>query len=129
MGTNYYHRTDICPCCSRYEVTHICKSHITFEAIVQWNDDGTMAVVVSSWAQWKDRLRAGGEVWNEYREIIPTERFIADVEATDPQARRRQYDWLRDERPVWMQPHLDSVSPDGEWLDADGFSFSGREFS
>lgn len=128
MGTNYYHRTNICDCCGRYDEQHICKSLVSFEAPVAWQDpqpDG-FVVTIKSWADWKARLLDGGEVWDEYGERIPTDEFIARVEATDPERRRWQYDWMAEHLPerVSVQP-----AEGMDWLDADGFSFYGGAFS
>lgn len=145
MGTNYYHRTNICgptgrwwwrrPGCGRYDETHICKSHLSFEAVLDIDIDiaylANTVVVVGSWQEWKARLRAGGEVWDSYGERVPTEEFIRDVEATNPEARRWQYDWVRDNQ--WRSPLHTIISqsprPDAHWLDPDGFTFTGRPFS
>lgn len=131
MGTNYYHRTSICSCCGRYDETHICKSHISFEAITEWQDDGNLIVTVGTWTQWRERLLADGEVWNQYGEHIPTTTFIADVESVTLENRRRQYDWcVEHQHAGWRDiPISDDPHPDAEWLDPLGYSFSGRPFS
>lgn len=135
MSTNYYHRTNICDCCGRYDETHICKSRVSFEAVldIALDDDylANMVVVVGSWQEWKARLRAGGEVWDESEERVPTEQFIRDVEATDAPLRRWQYDWVRDHQSQSPIQIIISQNPrpDAYWLDPDGFTFSGRPFS
>lgn len=134
MGTNYYHRSNICSCCRRYDETHICKSMVTFEAVVEWREepnDGTQVVTVGSWQQWKERILAGGEVWDEYGEKWDTEKFIERVENVPLEHRRRQYEWCVEHGfGALIESSLtDGPEPMGEWLDADGFSFSGREFS
>lgn len=129
MGTNYYHRTNICDCCGRYDAKHICKSMTTFQAIWEWGGeyDCDQIVTVSSWQQWKERLLADGEVWDEYGEKWDIEKFIADVESTEVAWRRRQYDWCL-AHPQRVES-LGEISAKGEWIDADGFSFSGGGFS
>lgn len=133
MGTNYYHRTNICECCDRYDETHICKSLTSFEAVIVWGgeNDCERIVTVGSWQQWKYRILEGGQVWDEYGKMIPVATFVADVESVDPERRRWQYDWcVRNQGLSGLRiPIVDCPTPDGEWLDADGFSFSGREFS
>ena len=127
MGTNYYHRTNICECCGRYDERHICKSLVSFEGVVGWTHGGGWAVTVGSWADWRDRLLAeGGEVWAEEAEHIATDEFIKGVEATDPEHRRRQYEWVADHEPdrIAATPTVDRT-----WIDADGFSFYGGGFS
>lgn len=136
MGTNYYWRHNICTCCGRYAEWHICKSLISFQGHFgeeTWNeaklsyDSGP--ALAASWQQWKGLIRSDGEVWDEYGRQHAIETFIADVEATTPVARRRQYQWCADHTRHIGVGHLDKVGEHGEWLDADGFSFHGGEFS
>lgn len=133
MGTNYYHRTNICSCCGRYEETHICKSLNSFEAVTRWLDEPPYGRVIEigSWQEWKARLldpepSLAGQVWDEYGEQISVEEFIERVEATDPEWRRRQFTWMVNNAPaeVSSEPRLEKT-----WLDPDGFTFSGRSFS
>lgn len=128
MGTNYYHRTNICECCGRFDQQHICKSMVSFEAPVVWPDESPFAPVVaaSSWQEWKARLVADGEVWDEYGKQWDVLEFIDGVEATDPDARRRQFDWMSKH-----QPARTTTEPayGMDWLDPDGFSFYGGAFS
>lgn len=136
MGTNYYWRHNICACCNRYDEWHICKSLVSFQGhfdIDEW-DEQTISyrptkVLVASWEQWKTLLRTGGEVWSESGYSIPTDEFINDVESTDPANRRRQYDWCVSHPNYVDRAHIDRVDRSGNWLDADGFSFYGGEFS
>lgn len=73
----------------------------------------------------ESRIRSGGEIRDEYGDIHPFDEFIAAVEATDPRARRRQFDWMRDHNlPISDRPKLDR-----DWLDDAGFSFTTSEFS
>lgn len=128
MGTNYYHRTNICACCDRYDEQHICKSLTNFEAPIRWLDEAPYGpvVVLSSWAEWKQRLReVPGQVWNEYGEQLDVEEFIQRVEATSAEGRGRQYEWMREHQPE----RTGRVAPDCQWVDADGFSFYGGGFS
>lgn len=136
MGTNYYWRHNICSCCGRYDSMHICKSLVSFQGYfdeAEWDDERRefkpAPPLIVSWQQWKAKLRAGeGEVWDEYGDRLDTEQFIADVEATDADNRRRQYDWVV--RNDGLGYHREfGVVPRGEWLDPDGFSFYGGEFS
>lgn len=83
-------------------------------------------LVITSWADWKKQLLSGGEVWDEYDVKLDTESFIASVEATAPEDRRRQYATVRGS---YFSPNVGSASPGGDWLDAERFSFTGCEFS
>lgn len=115
MGTNFYHRTAICEHCGRYDEHHICKSMTSFQ--------GYPDLDVMSWQDWKRRIRAGGEVWNEYGDQIPTEDFIRDVELEDMQERRRQYDWVK----AHSLPY--DTEDQKTWLDPDGYTFYAGDFS
>lgn len=121
MGTNYSHRYNACDCCGRYEEAHVCKNLTSFSWLVDEHDN----VLVASWAEWKSRLLAGGTVVDEYGVTHDTEKFIEQVEATTPEARRKHYDWLVDHGAgsVGVEPGTGV-----DWLDADGFSFYGGEF-
>lgn len=135
MGTNYYWRHNICSCCGRYDEWHICKSLVSFEGRFgepDWDDAARKFLpappTVASWRQWRDLIRSGGEVWDEYGKQVDVEEFISDVESTDRANRRRQYDWVVDHPdPFWDRKF--GVVSRGEWLDEDGFSFYGGEFS
>ncbi len=136
MGTNYYWRHNICTCCHRYDEQHICKSLTSFQAYfgdAEWDDTtkqfGTAPALIASWADWKSVLAGDGAVFDEYGDRIEVAQFIADVEATDPSARRRQYDWCCAHPRGMGIRALDQVVPGGDWLDADGFSFYGADFS
>lgn len=125
MGANYYHRFAHCDCCGRYDERHIGKSLVMFRGYrpdPDWPDDFT-GPVLASWQQWKEALSKEGEVWDEYGRQHDVQQFIADVESTDPVRRRRQYDWMQQHSAEYF------LELDHDWLDADGFSFTGREFS
>lgn len=124
MGANYYHRFGHCDCCGRYDERHICKSLVMFQGYrpdPDWPEDPTPTLV--TWEGWKLALRADGTVWDEYGREHDVESFIADVEATKPEYRRRQYDWVQENRYGYGR------DADSDWLDPDGFSFCNREFS
>lgn len=82
---------------------------------------------LTSWAEWQAALRSSGHVETEYGSRVPTETFIAEVEGALKSDRRRQYDWVRDHHR--LDDLLDRVEPGYYWLDADGFTFHGGEFS
>jgi hypothetical protein len=133
MGTNYYAVQDYCPACGREDRFHICKSHITFRGHFHQvsNDGGTTwesEPWLTSWQEWKAFLRSPeiDAIFDEYGKRHDVEDFIRAVEATSREARRRQYDWVV----AHPEPYRKfEVVPDGEWLDADGFSFYGGSFS
>lgn len=91
---------------------------------------------ITTWDHWKRVILMGGTVVNEYGVVQDPLAFVAEVESTTVENRRRQYDWIRDnpERMYGMYGVLpEGIAPDvdttDEWLCPDGFSFNFREFS
>jgi hypothetical protein len=123
MGTNFYHHVNHCECCGRFDILHICKSMTLFQGYQPdpgIPNDPTPTLL--SWQDWKTALRAGGEIWDEYGNPHEVERFIGDVESTDPALRRRHFDWMvRYSRTYNIENE--------DWHDADGFSFTAGEFT
>ena len=118
MGTNYYAIAPECPnpCahCEQEAEWHICKSLISFEAheVSPWG-------AIESWADWKRVItRYHLTVRDEYGRDHDRSDFIRSVEATEPEARRRQHQWLIDH----------NYPLDRDYLDADGFSFHRGDF-
>lgn len=128
MGTNYYVRSRICECCGRYDEDHICKSLSTFEAKRRWDDDACETVIeCGSWAEWRTFLRSNVvEVWDEYGNQHDVEDFIRDVEYMPPESRGRQHQFMLAD---YAHEVSDGPANGMSWLDPDGYSFSGREFS
>lgn len=124
MSTNYYAHWRPPGASTVVVELHICKSLRSFSGLM-----------FDSWAKWRDwllhqsepsRLSAGGsvEIVDEYGDRHDLEQFIAGVEATDPEDRGRQTNWVK--------AHPYELGTDGgrwDWLDADGFSFHRGEFS
>lgn len=125
MGINYYARTEICDCCSRYTELHVGKNLVMFRGYLQdedWPDEPppTPWGEIRSWREWKAALLSPGvEVWDENDTQLEIEQFIAWVEATEPERRARQYRWLVE--------HGEDLSD--EWLDDQCFSFTSTEFT
>lgn len=129
MGTNYYWNSEPCDHCGRSdEQVHICKSLNSFRGHFLWNDEADAYTPwLVSWEQWKDYLRNHtGRLVDEYGGRHDVEDFIGRVEAVPMEARRRQFDWVLTHR---RGQASETPSPSGDWLDADGFSFYGGEFS
>lgn len=132
MGTNYHWKSEPCACCGYSKHTlHICKSRVTFRGHFRredWDrDDDTFDPTITSWAEWKEFLHTNpGVIVDSYGEEYDVYEFIRFVEDSPPEARRRQYDWVRNH-----QPERVSSIPGRrkDWLDADGFSFYGDYFS
>lgn len=123
MSTNFYHRYNLCTCCGRYDERHVGKwTSLQGYRRPDWLDDADPFDEILSWADWKVRLRAGGELWDEYGRQWDVEMFIVDMESTSQECRRRQYDWC--------QAHPTGYGHDDDnWLDREGFSFTGVEFT
>lgn len=126
MGTNYYAHSDVCEHCGRSdEPLHICKSHISWQAHQRWdetadNGRGDWVRSLDSWQAWKAKLlEPGVRVINEYGDVMDTASFIAEVEGILPEHRRRPYDRMMEAYPRDRD----------HFLDAEGYSFSSREFT
>lgn len=123
MGTNYYHRTNICQHCNRYDEVHIGKSshgwtfnfHGERESDPEFNPLGG---IVISFADWKERLKEG-RIFDEHGKETSLEDFIQLVESK----RDEKYNHA-----TYCQTyHPDYASR--SWLDDEGNSFSEGEFS
>lgn len=140
MGTNYSWMRNHCDKCGRHDLVHIGKKSVGWQFSFrgykpdQWNPD---AVVAMSFEDWK-KLLSGQTVVSEYGEKETCEEFIEWVtkargEYVVPATgeRRKYLDHITEclgnprER-EWQQRRL---SDGTDWHDADGFSFSGSEFS
>ena len=80
MGTNYYHRTDICECCKRYKEQHIGKSSGGWEFSFHGYDGEENQPVIMSFEDWKRELQTDGKIFNEYGEEISFEDFVKLVD-------------------------------------------------
>lgn len=135
MGTNYTWRHNICECCGRYDELHICKSFHTFRGHFgdDWDEVDHRIVrppIVVSWKGWVEKLRSGGQIFDEYRRQHDIEEFIAAAEALPRAQRRQHFDYVAaNYLPGQCGWREKAVKPDGEWLCEDGFSFYGGEFS
>jgi len=120
MGTNYYHRTNVCSCCGRYDEHHIGKSSggwtFGFHGEREKDPDINPLGVVVSFAEWKDRLKEG-KIFNEYGEEVSLEDFLQLVESKR-NGNINHTEYCRINHPE-----------ERCWLDDDGNSFSEGEFS
>jgi hypothetical protein len=109
MGTNYYHHIDVCECCGRAgEVVHVGKSSAGWTFTFQGTEE------IRSYQDWLDAMEAdpASKILDEYGREISLEDFKAIVELKRDENRNHARDY-----------------PDGSWLDPDGHSFSGHDFS
>lgn len=128
MGTNYYWVAPPCEHCGRSDDRlHICKTYTMFHGTFDEDAAGEPIPKPVSWQQWKEHLRtAEGRIVDEYGREHDVEDFIAEVEATSPEARRWQYDWVASHP---RHGHvIGNIEPGADWLDEDGFSFYGASF-
>ena len=125
MGTNYYHRTNICTTCHRFDSVHIGKSSagwtFSFHGERDQNPDyNELGGVVASLDDWKRRIEElDGMIYDEYGEAITVEKFLALVESK------------RDSK-LNHKTYCDELHPSfagRNWLDGEGHSFSEGEFS
>lgn len=127
MGTNYDWIENDCHFCGRSDRLHIGKSYRMFEGHWHYDLNGEIVWDIASWQDWKDRFLNGhGWIVDEYGAYVNIDHFIAKVEAVPVEDRRRQYDAVA---AGWPGRASDDPEPQRDWLDAEGFSFYGGEFS
>lgn len=119
MGTNYYARLNPCHCCGRGSADiHIGRSYRTLRSYKQSDTTGTIA----SWADWRQWLTTREVVVvDEYGDVINLHDFIANWQPIEGMAERVAEDNAR-----WWAQFLTNL---GDYVDADGFRLSTREFS
>jgi hypothetical protein len=119
IGTNYYHRTEVCPHCGHAaEEVHIGKSSSGWTFSFHGTDQ------IRSWTDWKAHLAAGGEIRDEYGEVVSLEQFAALVERKRS-APSNHTTYCRASDTLWTREHGFRDC----WLDEEGHSFSGGDFS
>ena len=120
MGTNYYHRTNICSCCGRYDETHIGKDSFGWQFSFQGLVDEEMKPVVSTYKEWKDRLLSG-RIFDEYGREIGYQDFLDLVERSQSD-KLNHYDYC-------VEHHPTVIAQCTEWKDNEGYSFTSTNFS
>jgi len=114
MGTNYYHRINICPTCGHSEnVEHIGKSSVGW----RFSFHGTYDI--KSYSDWLFVLASEGKIYNEYNEEVTLKDFKELV--NEKKGGTSHAGWCRENRPTRYGYD--------DWEDKDGNSFSGYEFS
>ncbi len=68
MGTNYYHRYNICSECRRYDKRHIGKSSAGWQFSFKGWKDSEGRPAIKSWQDWKYILKTfkDGQIFDEY---------------------------------------------------------------
>lgn len=132
MSTNYYWRRNICTCCDRYDelhVGHFAGGGWSFQGYIPQPFGDESHPLLTSWVLWKAELRKPGQLWSEHGYERPVEGFIEDIDAVPTKSRRRQYDWLKAHPESVDQSRLDRIEAGCDWLDEDGYSFHGGDFT
>jgi len=112
MGTNYYHRIDICEHCDRYDERHIGKSSAGWQFNF-WGDDN-----IKSFKDWKEVLKLGGKIFDEYGTELSFKDFIYLVEFKQNQP-KNHYDYCTEQ----------GYDMRNDWKDEEGYAFTSSEFS
>lgn len=134
MGTNFTWRTGDCTACGRFDEHHVGKSSAGWSCLFRayphrlisaahpdWGHDpaSPFGHPVLSRADWRTVFAAGGQLRNEYGEIIPD--ALAWLAAlTPPDADKRAWEDSQTGAPLHR---------DREWRDREGFRFYAGEFS
>jgi len=124
MGTNYYLRKNICPCCSRYDEIHIGKSSagwsFSFHGFRKENDEG---LIIISYKDWLKELQ-NGEIYDEYGRKVTLEEFMKLVE-NKKDASLNHTAYCRNSDCEFNRKHAEEYC----WLDESGNSFQAGEWS
>ncbi len=105
MGMNYYYRSEICKCCSRYNSVHLGKSSAGWAFSFKGDEQ------IRSYADWLHTLEAGGVIVDEAGAEISLKDFKAKVEAK------------KNDRKGSVDP-----SREDQWEDAEGHPFCDYEY-
>ena len=125
MGTNYYHRTDICDCCNRYKEQHIGKSSGGWEFFFQGYNAEEHRPAIISFEDWKREIQAEGKIYDEYGRVYTLDEFVEFVESKqggtfNNRPNINHYDYCKKQELCDMK---------NDWKDKEGYSFSSTEFS
>lgn len=123
MGINYYHRSNICECCGRYNEKHIGKSSggwtFSFRGYRKAYEDDDI-IEIKSYAEWLVLLQSGGLIFDEYDREVSLADFKALVDAKRTEKLNHTI-YCRVEYPAHAERNC--------WLDEQGNSFDDNEFS
>lgn len=111
MGTNYYHRTNICPKCGRFDEKHIGKSSSGWTFSFQGSNK------IRSYKDWLEILESGGKIYDEYYCEVPLDKFKKMIE-------NKKQEKLN--HTLFCRQNYSCLDT---WLDDEDNSFSGNEFS
>ncbi len=131
MGTNFYHRINICSECRRYDERHIGKSSVGWQFSFKGWKDSEGRPAIKSWQDWKYILKTfkDGQIFDEYGKEWSYDDFIAKVENT--KGKQNHYDYLRD-APQYDYlrdaPQYGSSYLQDSWKDTEGWDFTWEGF-
>ena len=120
MGTNYYLHQPKCECCNRREnQLHIGKSSCGWTFSFRGYSEGEGGLNIRSYKEWLKFLeivleKPGYEIQDEYGNKVTLEEFSSFVDMKRKEPRNHALMFL----------HYGN-----EWVDEEGHSFSGGEFS
>ena len=117
MGTNYYHRTNICQCCNRFNERHIGKSSAGWQFNFQGYNGYEIPNIIS-FEDWKKELQSDGKIFDEYGRDISFKAFVQMVKSKQSQP-NNHYDYCIEQGYIM----------DNDWKDIKGYSFTSAEFS
>jgi hypothetical protein len=118
MGTNYYHRTNCCDKCDRFDERHIGKSSAGWQFNFQGYED---IKSYEAWLRllWKStKIDKTGKIFDEYGKEIDLDDFVRMVSNKQKEP-NNHYDHCENE----------GHSMDNDWKDGEGYAFTSSEFS
>jgi len=125
MGTNYYHRTNICDCCNRYDEKHIGKSSAGWQFSFQGYEDAPEILSYKDWLRvlWQSlMIDKTGKIFNEYNKEMSYDDFVEMVKKKQS-GPHNQYD------EVQKECKERGYSIQNDWKDEEGYAFTFAEFS
>jgi hypothetical protein len=124
MGTNYYHRFNICSECERYDERHIGKNSGGWEFSFRGYKDSEGNPIIVSWQDWKEILKAFkyGKIFDGSGNEWSYDDFVAKVEKTKGLQNHYDYTIKAGHQYMYNDFHYEN------WKDAEGWSFSSTEF-
>ena len=126
MGTNYYVATNRCECCKRFdEEVHIGKKSFgwafSFRGYKEYPEN------LTSWQKWKAYLK-DKEIVNEYGDIVQYYEFVKMVEEWG--SPKFMHEDGHKNKVHNVEGKIDGYfSPEYDWDDPEGYSFTSRYFS
>ncbi len=136
MGTNYYHRINICEHCNRYTEQHIGKSSVGWQFLFHGYNGQKKVPEIKSFKDWLYVLWKSlttdktGKIVDEYGRELSFDEFFALVKnnqtgSFNDRLNLNHYDHRKD----FHKQHNWAVNINNDWKDDEGYSFTSVEFS